>query len=86
MTRCLARDGQWVVADAGGDDDAAEELETKKIFQRDRLVAWCIVPFDALKRTPSQRAEMVDKLGMARVAYDWRAEHVTNLRRGNPTV
>ena len=54
----------------------AEELETKKIFQRDRLVAWCIVPFDALKRTPSQRAEMVDKLGMARVAYDWRAEHV----------
>lgn len=54
----------------------AEGPDSKKIFQRDRLVAWCIVPFDALKRTPLQRAEMVDKLGMARVAYDWRAEHV----------
>ena len=55
---------------------AAADLEAKKIFERDRLVAWCIVPFDVLKRTPSQRAEMIEKLGMARVAYDWRAEHV----------
>ncbi|OUX50882.1 MAG: hypothetical protein CBE43_05655 [Rhodopirellula sp. TMED283] len=54
----------------------AEAPEAKKNFQRDRLVAWCIVPFDARKRTPSQRAEMVEKLGMARVAYDWRGEHV----------
>ena len=54
----------------------AEDPEATKIFQRDRLVAWCIVPFDARKRTPSQRAEMVDKLGIARVAYDWRGEHV----------
>ncbi|MAI32120.1 MAG: hypothetical protein CMM07_10670 [Rhodopirellula sp.] len=54
----------------------AENPEATKIFQRDRLVAWCIVPFDARKRTPSQRAEMIDKLGMARVAYDWRGEHV----------
>ena len=54
----------------------AVDLEAKKIFQPDRLVAWCIVPFDVRKRTPSQRAEMINKLGMARVAYDWRAEHV----------
>ncbi|MDB4664551.1 hypothetical protein OAE63_00980 [bacterium] len=54
----------------------AEDSDSKKIFQRERLVAWCIVPFDARKRTPSQRAEMIAKLGMARVAYDWRAEHV----------
>ena len=54
----------------------AEDSDSKKIFQRERLVAWCIVPFDARKRTPSQRAEMVAKLGMVRVAYDWRAEHV----------
>jgi hypothetical protein len=55
---------------------SAENVEATKNFQRDRLVAWCIVPFDAQKRTPSQRAEMVAKIGMARVAYDWRAEHV----------
>ncbi len=46
------------------------------IFARSNLVAWCIVPFDAKKRGPAERAEMVAKLGFPRVAYDWRAEHV----------
>ncbi|MBX3437806.1 MAG: hypothetical protein KF861_09965 [Planctomycetaceae bacterium] len=45
-------------------------------FAREHLVAWCIVPFDALRRGPAERAEMVARLGMRRVAYDWRAEHV----------
>ena len=42
----------------------------------DQLVAWCIVPFDSENRTPSQRAEMVRRLGLRRVAYDWRQQHV----------
>ena len=46
------------------------------IFARSNLVAWCIVPFDAKKRGPAERAEMVAKLGFPRIAYDWRAEHV----------
>ena len=45
-------------------------------FQRDNLVAWCIVPFDAKHRSPAARAEMVKRLGLGRVAYDWRQEHV----------
>lgn len=45
-------------------------------FARDRLVAWCIVPFDGKKRGPAERAAMVKRLGLRRVAYDWRAEHV----------
>lgn len=45
-------------------------------FHRDKLVAWCIVPFDAKQRGPAERAEMVRRLGMARVAYDWRESHV----------
>lgn len=45
-------------------------------FDRSNLVAWCIVPFDAEKRGPAARAEMVSQLGLSRVAYDWRAEHV----------
>ena len=54
----------------------AEDSRVGSIFDHDRLVAWCIVPFDARKRSPSQRAEMVTEIGMKRVAYDWRAEHV----------
>jgi Xylose isomerase-like TIM barrel len=46
------------------------------LFAKQNLVAWCIVPFDAKKRTPAQRAEMVKRLGLTKVAYDWRAEHV----------
>lgn len=45
-------------------------------FARDQLVAWCIVPFDAQRRGPAERAEMLQRLGLRRVAYDWRAEHV----------
>ncbi len=45
-------------------------------FAKDQLVAWCIVPFDAKKRGPAARAEMLNRLGLKRVAYDWRAQHV----------
>ena len=46
------------------------------IFAKQNLVAWCIVPFDANERSPAERAEMVRRLGLRRVAYDWRAKHV----------
>ena len=45
-------------------------------FARENLVAWCIVPFDGRKRGPAERAEMIRRIGMRRVAYDWRDEHV----------
>jgi putative heme-binding domain-containing protein len=45
-------------------------------FNRDNLVAWCIVPFDAKKRGPEDRAALLQELGFKRFAYDWRAEHV----------
>jgi len=46
------------------------------VFAKDNLVAWCIVPFDASKRGPRERAEMLKRLGITKVAYDWREEHV----------
>jgi len=46
-------------------------------FKKEKLVAWCIVPFDALNRTPRERAELLVDLGITRVAYDWREKHVT---------
>ena len=47
-------------------------------FRRDNLVAWCIVPFDSAKRTPAERAEMLDKMGIHALAYDYRAEHIAS--------
>ncbi|MDX1925025.1 MAG: DUF6797 domain-containing protein [Pirellulaceae bacterium] len=46
------------------------------LFRRDNLVAWCIVPFDSQHRTPEQRADMLVKLGIHQLAYDYRAEHI----------
>lgn len=46
------------------------------LFRRENLVAWCVVPFDAKKRGPEERAEMLDRLGIKQLAYDWRGEHI----------
>ncbi len=46
------------------------------LFARENLMAWCIVPFDARKRGPEARAEMLTRMGIYQLAYDWRAEHI----------
>lgn len=55
---------------------AGEEAAPKSVFAKDNLVAWCVVPFDAARRGPRERAEMLKRLGFSKLAYDWRAEHV----------
>ena len=45
-------------------------------WARENLVAWCVVPFDAKKRGPAERAAMLERLQLRRLAYDWRQEHV----------
>lgn len=55
---------------------AGSRAETPDNFRRENLVPWCIVPFDAAKRGPVERAEMLRDLGLRRCAYDWRKEHV----------
>lgn len=47
-----------------------------QLFARTNLMAWCIVPFDAKKRGPEERAAMLEKLGLRHFAYDYRAEHI----------
>ncbi|MCW5559234.1 MAG: hypothetical protein KIT22_15565, partial [Verrucomicrobiae bacterium] len=54
----------------------ARDLPPDGLFSRTNLVAWCIVPFDSKKRSPEERAAMLDRLGVKRLAYDWRAEHL----------
>jgi sugar phosphate isomerase/epimerase len=51
------------------------------IYRLDNLAAWCIVPFDATKRGPVARAEMLKRLGFTKLAYDWRAEHVRSFEQ-----
>jgi sugar phosphate isomerase/epimerase len=46
------------------------------IYAPENLTAWCVVPFDANKRGPEERAEMLQRLGFNRLAYDWRKEHI----------
>ena len=55
---------------------AADEDADVSVFDQQNLVAWCIVPFDAQQRGPAERAEMLKRLGLERVAYDWRSQHV----------
>jgi azurin/sugar phosphate isomerase/epimerase len=51
------------------------------LFDKQNLAAWCIVPFDKAKRSPEARAEMVAKMGIQKIAYDWRQEHVVEFER-----
>ena len=46
------------------------------LFAQKNLVAWCIVPFDAKKRSPEERAVMLERLKFTKFAYDYRAEHI----------
>jgi sugar phosphate isomerase/epimerase len=46
------------------------------LFRKENLAAWCIVPFDKSKRTPEQRAAMLEQIGLRKFVHDYRAEHV----------
>src|SRR5579872_6091364 len=56
-------------------EEAADAVATR-LFARDNLVAWCIVPFDSKKRGPIERVAMLRRLGFRHYAYDWRDEHL----------
>src|SRR4029079_12631247 len=55
---------------------AQQKSASSSLFAPENLVAWCIVPFDSQKRGPEARAEMLQRLGFKKFAYDYRAEHV----------
>ncbi len=75
LLRSFARLAAWLCL--GGLLNApARAQASPPLFAQTNLVAWCIVPFDAKHRGPEERAQMLDRLGLRRLAYDWRAEHV----------
>jgi sugar phosphate isomerase/epimerase len=50
--------------------------DAPSLFDRKNIAALWIVPYDAKKRGPEERALMLKELGVTKLAYDWRAEHV----------
>jgi Concanavalin A-like lectin/glucanases superfamily len=57
-------------------DIEADSPSGMRLFSKENLVAWCVVPFDAARRGPEARAKMLAGLGIRRLAYDWRDEHI----------
>ncbi len=74
MLATLMLPGQQQEREAEPADGGADQRLS--LFARDNLVAWCVVPFDAAKRGPDERAAMLAELGLRRLAYDYRAEQV----------
>lgn len=68
LLRCLAL---ALLISLPGQSQAAEPL-----FDKSNLAAWCIVPFDAKKRGPEERAAMLEKMGVKKFVYDYRKEHI----------
>ncbi len=50
----------------------SEKITIEKTFP------WCIVAYDSLKRTPSERIKMMKDLGFTKYAYDWRDTHLVD--------
>jgi Xylose isomerase-like TIM barrel len=50
-------------------------------FQRQNLMAWCVVPFDGKNRGPEDRVAVLKKLGFVHYAYDWRDAHLPSFER-----
>jgi sugar phosphate isomerase/epimerase len=69
----LAANAAAAPASAGPEKPAPPAFD---IFAKENLAAWCIVPFDAKKRGPKERAAMLERLGLTMLAYDYRAEHI----------
>ncbi len=65
-----------LTAGRAADPPQRAKPDDAKLFARENLVAWCVVPFDGKKRGPEQRAAMLERLGIKRLAYDYRAEHI----------
>jgi len=58
---------------------AACEPASVPYFEADNTFAWCIVPFDSEERSPEERLDMLQNLGITSYAYDWREKHLDEM-------
>jgi hypothetical protein len=50
-----------------------------QLIDTDKIYAWCIVPYDSVKRLPEERINMLKGLGINKYAYDWREKHLATM-------
>jgi sugar phosphate isomerase/epimerase len=53
-----------------------KQTKSAQMLAKENLIAWCIIPYDAPGRSPAERAEMLNELGISQLAYDYRDEHL----------
>ncbi len=49
-------------------------------IQVDEVHPWCILEFDAVNRTPTERIAMLKKMGFTRYGYDWEDRHLSEMK------
>lgn len=64
----------------------AQKTKNPDLYARQNVVAWCIVPFDNMKRNPQERAAMLKELGITQLAWDWRQEHLATMEEEIKTL
>ncbi len=64
----------------------AQPKSKPSLFSKENLVAWCVVPFDKMKRNPEERSKMLKDLGITQLAYDWRQEHLPTMEEEIKTL
>lgn len=57
-------------------DPQVQNTAPNALWNHDNLAAWCVVPFDAKKRGPEERAQLLERLGFKHFAYDWRDKDI----------
>lgn len=65
-----------LIAGAALADLVNVNAQAPDIWRRENVAAWCIVPYDAKRRGPEDRAVMLERLQVRSLAYDFRDEHV----------
>ena len=50
--------------------------QNSETIQMENLYPWCIVAYDSIERSPSERIKMIKELGFVKYAYDWRDNHL----------
>lgn len=53
------------------------QLKSEKIII-ENTYPWCIVAYDSLERTPTERIKMMTDFGFTKYAYDWRDNHLVD--------
>ena len=60
---------------------SSDAQNSRDLFDKENLVAWCIIPFDSAERGPEARAQMLDDLGISKLAYDYRDKHIPTFKK-----